>query len=414
MTALRAILVLSLALALSLPAGAQTLDESLSIEDVGQRASTMADAALLAEVTAWEGLLTEAQEAAALADTDAEGEPEGETEKKDAAAAANTRIDDIAQRMLVLVDAASDRKLDVASQRAVLIEVMGLDAARADLNAFGSLLQSWVDRGHAWLADEAPGIAVKVIAGLLLLLVFKILANVASGIIGRSLKHSKLSVSPLLNKFFVGLASKVVMVVGTLLALSTVGIDLGPILAGVGIVGFVVGFALQDTLANFAAGVMILLYRPFDVGDYVDVSGVSGEVTDLNLVSTKLHTLDNQVILIPNGSVWGGTIVNRTALPKRRCDITMGIAYTDDIDKAVRVFSEVLDANEGVLADPAFDIVMDSLGDSSVNLTVRPWVKTSSYLGMKSELTKQLKQACDANGLTIPFPQRDVHLFNEA
>lgn len=393
------------------PASAQAVDPAVGLDALETQAEASSDSQLMTDVARWEAALTEAIATAAAAGDAAADEPADQTELKDAEKAADQQVTALAKRLLVLVDEADGRELDVSGTRALLLEVLGLQAAGTDLDAFGELLQSWLARGQAWLEDDAPALLVRLLGALLLLFVFRVLASVAAGLMRRTLDHSKLKVSPLLKKFFVGLAQKFVFLFGVMLALSSLGIELGPLLAGVGIVGFVVGFALQDTLANFAAGIMILLYRPFDVGDFVDVAGESGEVIDLNLVSTKLRTLDNQIIILPNGSVWGGTIKNRTAQPTRRCDVTIGISYSDDIDKAMKVFHEVVAAHPMTLKDPQFDIVMAGLGDSSVNLTVRPWVKTSNFLPMRSDLTRQLKYACDENGLSIPFPQRDVHVY---
>ena len=190
-----------------------------------------------------------------------------------------------------------------------------------------------------------------------------------------------------------------------------IGIDVGPFVAAIGAVGFIVAFALQGTLSNFAAGLMILLYRPYDVGQVVTVAGVTGKVSAMSLVSTTLLTPDNQIVTVPNGSIWGGIITNITGNPTRRVDMVFGISYGDDIGKAMAILDEVVKAHELVLADPAPVIQLDQLADSSVNFVVRPWSKTSDYWTVKWDLTRAVKERFDREGISIPFPQRDVHLF---
>ena len=177
--------------------------------------------------------------------------------------------------------------------------------------------------------------------------------------------------------------------------------------------GFVVAFALQGTLSNFASGIMILLYRPYDIGNFVEVAGQAGTVNAMSLVSTTLLTPDNQRLTIPNGSIWGGVIRNVTAMPTRRVDMTFGIGYADDMDKAAEIIREVVTAHEKVLEDPAPQIEVAELADSSVNFVCRPWAKTGDFWAVKFDVTKRVKERFDAEGISIPFPQRDIHLFKE-
>jgi len=197
---------------------------------------------------------------------------------------------------------------------------------------------------------------------------------------------------------------------GLIMALEAVGIPMGPVLAGFGVLGFVIAFALQNTLGNFASGIMILLYRPYDVGDVIDSAGTKGKVEAMSLVSTTLLTPDNQMVVVPNNAIWGSTITNMTALNTRRVDLTFGVGYGDDLDKAEKVITEVVTAHEKVLKDPAPMIRVANLGDSSVDFVVRPWCKTVDYWDVFFDLQKQLKQRCDTEGIEIPFPQRDVHI----
>jgi len=191
-------------------------------------------------------------------------------------------------------------------------------------------------------------------------------------------------------------------------------VDVAPLLAGVGVVGFVLGFALQDTLANFAAGFMILLNRPYDVGNVVTAAGVTGSVESMSLVSTTLKTPDNQRIIVPNGSIWGGVIQNVTSQETRRVDLIFGCGYEDDISKAQAVLEDIVSSHELVLKDPAPVIRLHELADSSVNFIVRPWTKTSDYWAVYWDLTRTVKERFDSEGLSIPYPQQDVHMHQVA
>ena len=203
------------------------------------------------------------------------------------------------------------------------------------------------------------------------------------------------------------------MVIGVLMALSQVGISLGPMLAGLGVAGFVVGFALQDSLSNFAAGGMILIYRPYDVDDFVEIAGAAGLVKKMSLVSTTIATFDNQTLVVPNSKIWGDVIKNVTAQKVRRVDLEFGIGYSDDVEHAERVLEDILDKNEMVLKKPEPMIKLHALADSSVNFAVRPWVKTDDYWDVYWDITREVKMRFDREGISIPFPQRDVPMFTE-
>jgi len=286
----------------------------------------------------------------------------------------------------------------------------GGDFTDMDIEASIGLVAKWIEKGKTWVVEDGPGWLVKIIGFLVILLVFKILGSIVGGITGKALSSSKLKFSDLLKRFFVNVVRKVVFVLGLVIALGQVGFDVGPILAGVGVVGFVVGFALQDTLSNFAAGIMILIYRPYDIGDAISAAGETGKVDGMSLVSTTILTPDNQKLIIPNSKIWGGTIRNITAQATRRVDLTIGVSYSDDLDKTQEVLMEVVTAHEKVLKDPAPVVVVTNLGESSVDFAVRPWSKTSDYWDVYGDLTKAIKQRLDKEGITIPFPQRDLHL----
>ena len=263
---------------------------------------------------------------------------------------------------------------------------------------------------EAWLAANGLGLLTKVVVFIGLMLLTKLVAGMAEGLMRRALQRSRIKVSDLLTRFAVNTTRRVVLFLGLLLALGTVGISIGPFLAGFGVVGFVVGFALQETMGNFAAGVMILLYRPFDVGDTVTAGGVTGKVEDMSLVNTTFLTPDNQTILVPNGRIWGDTIVNVTSNATRRVDLVASIAYEDDLDEAEAILRRLCSDHPKVLAEPEPVVRMASLGESSVDFQVRPWARTEDYWDVHFELLRSIKVAFDDAGISIPYPQRQVHV----
>ena len=198
-------------------------------------------------------------------------------------------------------------------------------------------------------------------------------------------------------------------IVGFLMALSVLGVEVGPLMAALGAGGFIVGFALQETLGSFAAGLMIMVYRPFDVDDYVSIAGDEGTVKEMSLVSTSLLTVDNKVVVVPNKKAWSDTIVNYTGKNVRRVDLVFGISYEDDIQHAIDVLTEIAREHPLILDEPVLNVRVDELADSSVNLFCRPWVETGNYWAVYWDLTHQVKERFDAEGISFPFPQRDVH-----
>jgi small conductance mechanosensitive channel len=250
----------------------------------------------------------------------------------------------------------------------------------------------------------------RLIIIVLILFIFSRLAGVVQNLARRGLNSSKVRLSALLSDMIVATARNLVVIVGILIALSQVGISLGPLLAGLGIAGFIIGFALQDTLSNFASGMLILIYRPFDVGDFVQAGGVTGKVSHMSIVNTTFKTIDNQVLVVPNNLIWSGVITNVTAQRTRRIDLTFGVSYSDDIVKVEKILADIVNAHEAVLDDPEPMIKLNELGESSVNFVVRPWVKTEDYWDTYWDLMRTVKMRFDAEGITIPFPQHDVHV----
>jgi small conductance mechanosensitive channel len=263
------------------------------------------------------------------------------------------------------------------------------------------------------LVDQTPDILFKLLIFILIILAFRVLSRLTRRAVVAACNRPGVDLSALLKDILASVCSGTVMVIGVLMALSQVGITLGPMLAGLGVAGFVVGFALQDTLSNFAAGGMILIYRPYDVDDFIEVAGASGLVKKMNLVSTTITTFDNQTLVVPNSKIWGDVIKNVTAQKLRRVDLEFGIGYSDDIEKAERVLEDIVSQHDMVLKKPETMIKLHTLADSSVNFVVRPWVKTDDYWDVYWDITREVKLRFDREGISIPFPQRDVHLYNE-
>lgn len=195
-----------------------------------------------------------------------------------------------------------------------------------------------------------------------------------------------------------------------IIILANLGINVSGLIAGLGVMGFIVGFALKDTLGNLASGVFILFHKPFSVDDYVDAGGVQGIVQAIGVAACTFRTPDNKKVVVPNSAIWGSPIINFTGLGKRRMEIKIGISYSSNMDKALKIVNDILKKDKRVLKDPASQVVIGELGDSSVNLFIRPWVTVPNYWDLYFYLTKTIKQQFDKNRIEIPFPQRDVHI----
>ncbi|NNM35193.1 MAG: mechanosensitive ion channel [Gemmatimonadetes bacterium] len=219
---------------------------------------------------------------------------------------------------------------------------------------------------------------------------------------------------PSLVAFFSSLIYYGVMVFVLLAVLARFGIQTASFVAVLGAASLAIGLAMQGTFSNFAAGVMILVFRPFKSGDLVDIAGTRGLVADIGLFSTTLNTLDNKQVIVPNGSVWGETITNYNANETRRVDMTFGVGYDDDLAVASKTIRSTVEAHSLVLAEPAPIVEVAELGDSSVNFAVRPWCKTEDYWRVYFDLHRSLKEELEKSGCSIPFPQRDVHLHQVA
>ena len=337
-----------------------------------------------------------------------------DTEAQKELATLRKQRDALAEHQRVNVDLMDEYGLATAPLRRGLISATGkLSQDILDREVAAGLLESSVDDAAEWFRSNGAELVFQVIAFFLILLGFWVLARIARGTVRRLIDRSKLQVSTLAKDFFIKTTGRLVILLGFIIALAQIGVEVAPLLAGLGIAGFIIGFALQDTLSNFASGLMILVYRPFDVGDAIEAAGVTGKVDQMNLVSTMILTFDNQLMIVPNKQVWGGIIRNITHQDKRRVDLTFGIGYSDDIPKAEKVLSEIVAAHDKVLPDPEPVVKLHELGDSAVSFIVRPWAKTDDYWNVYWDITREVKRRFDEEGISIPFPQRDVHVYHE-
>ena len=323
-------------------------------------------------------------------------------ERKTMVARLNTVLENINDK--IGMDATGKELDKVLPYRRYIDTVGGISLEVTDAQSAWKTVTGWVmsdEGGIYWLINIAKFLAILFMA----MFVSKLLSKGAR----RALEHTP-SNSQLLNDFIANIIHKVVMLIGLLVALAALDINVGPIMAMVGAAGFVVAFALQGTLSNFASGLMIMLYRPYDIGDVVDVAGIVGTVESMTLVSTSIVTPDNRMMVVPNNSIWGNIITNVNHSDTRRVDMTFGIGYNDDIDQAEKVMQKILLEHPLVLKDPAPAIAITELADSSVNFNCRPWVKTADYWTVYADVTRAVKEAFDKEGISIPYPQMDVHM----
>ncbi len=223
----------------------------------------------------------------------------------------------------------------------------------------------------------------------------------------------KSKVDNTLVSFTSGLVYIVILAIVVIASLGQLGIETASFIAVIGAAGLAIGLALQGSLSNFAAGVLMILFKPFRAGDYIDTAGTSGVVKEIKIFTTVLTTFDNKKVIVPNNKVMSDNIINHTAHPIRRVDIIAGVSYGDDLDKVKKVLESILAADERILLEPAPIIGVSELGDNSVNLVVRPWVNTPDYWPVYLALHEAIKKGFDAEGISIPFPQRDIHLYNK-
>jgi small conductance mechanosensitive channel len=304
-------------------------------------------------------------------------------------------------------------KLDTSTYRTQLLTgTREISSGSFDTAIMFRLMRLSHKNSMDWLVKSGPGYLVKFLLFIIIIFIAVFVARIVRMGLDKALNAPNLKLSKLAHHMIVSTSSKLIILFGILIALSQWGISLGPLLAGLGIAGFIVGFALQGILGNFASGIMILIYRPFDVDDLIDVGGIFGKVEKMSLVSTSLLTMDNQLFIVPNSKIWGDVIKNETAQNIRRIDMVFGVSYSDDIPKVESILKEIVDAHELVLESPPPLIHLHTLNESSVDFIVRPWVKVKNYWEVYWDITRAVKLRFDEEGITIPFPQRDVHIHN--
>ena len=252
---------------------------------------------------------------------------------------------------------------------------------------------------------------LNVIAAIFIYLIGKWLSARIKNVVIRLMDKS--NVDPILVKFVSNLTYGALLVFVVLAALNQLGVQTTSFIAIIGAAGLAIGLALQGSLANFAAGVLMIIFRPFKVGDFIEAAGIAGVVEEIDIFTTYVRSGDNKAIIVPNGSILGGTIVNYSAKDTRRIDLVVGIGYDADIQLAKKVLAQILDADERILKEPAPTIGVLELADSSVNFAVRPWVNTADYWAVYFDLNEQIKTRFDAEGISIPYPQQDVHLYQK-
>lgn len=252
---------------------------------------------------------------------------------------------------------------------------------------------------------------LKVLGAIIILIVGWLAAGLGRNLSKKGLESR--NVDPSIVSFVSSLTHVVILVVFVLAAMSKFGIETTSFIAILGAAGFAIGFALQGSLANFAAGILILVLKPYRVGDVIDSAGVIGKVMEIQLFTTILSTPDNIKIMVPNGMIFGSVIKNISAYDTRRVDMMIGIGYNSNISKACEVMMSIMKADSRILTDPEPQILVAELADSSVNLAVRPWVNKDDYWNVKFDLTRKFKEALDENNIEIPFPQRVVHMVSE-
>ena len=262
---------------------------------------------------------------------------------------------------------------------------------------------------QAW-TDLAVTYGIKLLTAIAIFVIGRWVAKAITGFLRKAMSRAK--ADDMLIGFLGNIAYGLLLTFVVIAALSQLGIETTSLAAIIAAAGLAVGLALQGSLSNFAAGVMIIIFRPFKKGDYIEAGGTAGSVHDISIFTTTLKTPDNKTVIVPNSGVTGGNITNYSAEAKRRVDFVFGIGYNDDMKKAKTVLEQIIAADERVLQDPAPVVAVLELADSSVNFAVRPWVKTSDYWDVFFDITEAVKDTFDKEGISIPFPQQDVYMHD--
>jgi len=268
------------------------------------------------------------------------------------------------------------------------------------------------DWAEAWIMVKTTGadFGINLLIAIVIFYVGKWIVNlIVSGML-KAMKKGDMDQT--LRRFIANLARMLLMLFVIIAAINQLGVQTASLIALVGAAGLAVGLALQGSLANFASGVLIVLFRPYKVGDFIEGAGIAGSVEEVQILTTVLKTGDNKQVIVPNSQIMGSTITNYSANEMRRVDLVVGVSYDDDLDQVRKELESLVAADDRILDDPAVTIAVSELADSSVNFVVRPWVKSADYWGVKFELTEAIKKRFDEVGISFPYPQQDVHLHN--
>ena len=287
-------------------------------------------------------------------------------------------------------------------------EVAVVDKAACAINAHLDEGKELAAQVTAWVTEKGLDFAVSLVIALAILLVGWLVIKLVDTVVRKTLMRGKAKQTLFVN-FVCSVVSKACWAVLLIMVAGRLGVNVAPLIAGLGVTGFILGFAFQETLGNFASGMMIAINEPFKVGDFVDAAGHSGTILEVNMMATVMKTADNKRIVIPNKSVWGGPIVNYNTLGLRRVDLQVGIDYGEDVTKAVGIIRDAVAAVPGVLQDPAPVVAVASLNDSAVQINVRPWAKSGDYWSVAAATLVAVKTELEKAGVKIPFPQIEVH-----
>jgi len=359
------------------------------------------------EATAWQALLEKKSKAIANLEIELLNDGSDNQELSQRLIGLRNEKAELVKRTELVLDAYEIKGGDVETARKYVAAVKGIKTGVNDVS-------SRIHAFNAWVKSRDGGIklAIKILQFIGIMVLFWLISALVSRFIQRALERQQ-HFSALLKVFINKISRRAIITIGLIVALGTMGINVGAALALIGGGAFIIGLALQGTLSNFANGLMLLIYRPFDVGCAVEIGGIKGKVESVSMVSTTILTFDNQKVLVPNNKVWGEVITNITGMTTRRVDMLFGIGYSDDMSLAQEIIERIIAEHELVLDDPEPNIGVHELGDSSVNFRCWAWSLTSDYLTVRTEVTRRVKEEFDKAGISIPFPQRDVHLYTE-
>jgi len=287
-------------------------------------------------------------------------------------------------------------------------EVAVVDKAACAINAHLDEGKELAAQVTTWVTEKGLDFAVSLVIACAILLVGWLVIKLVDSVVRKALMRGKAKQTLFVN-FVCSVVSKACWAILLIMVAGRLGVNVAPLIAGLGVTGFILGFAFQETLGNFASGMMIAINEPFKVGDFVDAAGHSGTILEVNMMATVMKTPDNKRIVIPNKSVWGGPIVNYNTLGLRRVDLQVGIDYGEDVTKAVGIIRDTVAAVPGVLQDPAPMVAVASLNDSAVQINVRPWAKSGDYWSVAAATLVAVKTELEKAGVKIPFPQIEVH-----